>query len=149
MKKPLILLTLLLLLSPLVAVSLRAQGDRLLGTYLVEHGDVQSTVRFTRNADGRYQCQVTWVSNEPRPDGTYTLDVKNPDPSRRNVRADQVLLMENLVYDKVRDRWGQSQIYDPTSGKKYRVELSFKDSKTLVVKGMWGPFSRRIYWKKK
>ncbi len=149
MKKPLLLLTLLLLLSPLVAVSLRAQGDRLLGTYLVEHGDVQSTVRFTRNADGRYQCQVTWVSNEPRPDGTYTLDVKNPDPSRRNVRADQVLLMENLVYDKVRDRWGQSQIYDPTSGKKYRVELSFKDSKTLVVKGMWGPFSRRIYWKKK
>lgn len=149
MKKPLLLLTLLLLLSPLAAVSLRAQGDRLLGTYLVEHGDVQSTVRFTRNADGRYQCQVTWVSNEPRPDGTYTLDVKNPDPSRRNVRADQVLLMENLVYDKVRDRWGQSQIYDPTSGKKYRVELSFKDSKTLVVKGMWGPFSRRIYWKKK
>ena len=130
MKKPLLLLTLFLLLA---AVSLRAQGDRLLGTYLVEHGDVQSTVRFTRNADGRYQCQVTWVSNEPRPDGTYTLDVKNPDPSRR----------------KVRDRWGQSQIYDPTSGKKYRVELSFKDSKTLVVKGMWGPFSRRIYWKKK
>ncbi len=149
MKKLLYYLLPLLLFCPLAANGLRAQGDRLLGTYLVEHGKVQSTVRFTRNADGRYQCQVTWVSNEPRPDGTYTYDLKNPDPSRRNVRSDRVVLMENLVYDPLRNRWGDSQIYDPTSGKKYRVELSFKDDKTLVVKGMWGPFSRRIYWKKK
>ncbi len=138
-----------MLLCPLMASSLRAQADRLIGTYLVKHGDVQSTVRFTKNADGRYQCQVAWVSNEPRPDGTYTYDVKNPDPSRRNVRSDRVLLMENLVYDKIHDRWGDSYIYDPTSGKKFRVELSFKDDKTLIVKGMWGPFSRKIYWTKK
>ena len=139
----------LMLLCPLVTGSLWAQGDRLLGNYHVVHGKFQSTVCFTKNADGRYQCQVTWVSNEPRPDGTYTYDVKNPDTSRRNVRSDRVLLMEDLVYDKTLDRWGDSQIYDPTSGKKYRVELSFKDDKTLIVKGMWGPFSRKIYWTKK
>ena len=137
------------MLLPLVAAGMCAQGDRLLGTYFIEHGGVQSTVRFTKDADGHYQCQVTWVSNEPRPDGTYTYDVKNPDPARRSVRSDHVMLMEHLVYDESRKVWGDSRIYDPTSGKYFKVELSFKDEQTLTVKGMWGPFSRKIYWTKK
>jgi len=138
-----------ILLSLLPLMFLMAQSDRLLGIYLVEHNDVQSTVRFTKDGDGTYRCQVTWVSDQPGPDGIYDYDTKNPDKSKRSVRADRIVLMEGLKYDSDRKVWGNSRIYDPTSGKSFRVELSFKDKNVLIVKGMWGPFSRKIYWTKK
>ena len=139
----------LMLFAPLMASVLWAQADRLLGTYHVVHGKVESDVRITKQANGTYQCQVLWVSDQPGPDGKYGYDVKNPDPALRNVRLDRVVLMDGLVYKPELKVWGDARIYDPTSGKSYRVELSFKDDKTLTVKGMWGPFSRKIYWEKK
>ena len=90
---------------------------------------------------------VLWVSNVKKEDGTLRRDVKNPDPAKRNITTDKVVLIDKVKYDG-KDTWKDGKIYDPTRGKYFTVALSFKDDKTLTVKGYLGPFFGRVYWKK-
>ena len=54
-------------------------------------------------------------------------------------------LMQALNDDK---EWGDADIYDPSSGKIYDVDIEFKDAKTLEVYGnIWG-IGKTVYWKK-
>ena len=87
------------------------------------------------------------MSNLKNEDGTIRTDVKNPDASKRNVRADQIVLIDKVTFDG-EDKWKDGKIYDPTSGKEYTVTLYFKDDKTLTVKGSIGPLFKRMYWTK-
>ena len=64
-----------------------------------------------------------------------------------NVTTDKVVLIDKVKYDG-KDTWKDGKIYDPTRGKYFTVALSFKDEKTLTVKGYLGPFFGRVYWKK-
>ena len=43
---------------------------------------------------------------------------------------------------------GGGKIYAPTRGKSFKVRISFKDAKTLKVRGSWGPISETVYWTK-
>lgn len=63
-------------------------------------------------------------------------------------QADKIVLIDNVTYNAKSNTWKGGQIYDPTSGKTFKVELYFKDAKTLTVKGMLGPFFERMYWTK-
>jgi len=107
---------------------------------------VDSRIKIYKYADG-YRAQCTWVSDLKMEDGTLRRDVKNPDPAKRNITSDKVVLIDKVKYDG-KGTWKDGKIYDPTSGKKYTVALSFKDEKTLTVKGYLGPFFGRVYWKK-
>ena len=127
-------------------VSVFAQSDKIVGDYKCEHNGVKSKVRIFKHSDG-YRAQVTWVSNLKNEDGTIRTDVKNPDASKSNVRADQIVLIDKVTFDG-EDKWKDGKIYDPTSGKEYTVTLYFKDDKTLTVKGSIGPLFKRMYWTK-
>lgn len=122
-----------------------AQADKVCGNYTAERNGVKSKVKVFKHGDG-YRAQVTWVDNLKMADGSLRLDVKNPDPAKRKVRADQIVLIDKVVYKAKDNEWAGGKIYDPTSGKTYTVTLYFKDDKTLTVKGSIGPFFQRMYW---
>lgn len=120
-------------------------GDRILGVYSAERDGNLSRVRITKNGDG-YRAQVIWLDRPNDAQGKPRLDIHNPDPKKRTVRADQVVLIEKVTYrDGV---WEDGEIYDPTSGKSYTVEVKMKDSDTLAVKGSLLLFSQTVYWKR-
>ncbi|MBQ9525318.1 MAG: DUF2147 domain-containing protein [Bacteroidaceae bacterium] len=123
-----------------------AQADKIVGEYQCEHDGVDSRIIIYKYADG-YRAQCTWVSDLKKEDGTLRRDVKNPDPAKRNITNDKVVLIDKVKYDG-KDTWKDGKIYDPTRGKYFTVALSFKDEKTLTVKGYLGPFFGRVYWKK-
>ena len=57
------------------------------------------------------------------------------------------MLVEKVTFDGD-DTWENGNIYDPTSGKVYRVEMYFDKPNVLTVKGKLGPFFKRVYWQK-
>lgn len=134
----------------LVATNTFAQSaaDKIIGVYSVEEEGRQSKVRFTKCADGSYQGQIIWLSEPNNPDGSRKMDVKNPDPAKRNTPADQVVIVYGISYDAKKQAWNGGKVYKPINGKTYKVECSFKDDATLRVKGSLGPISLSRYWKK-
>lgn len=136
----------MMLIALLMAVSSAfAQADKIVGNYKCVRDGVNSKVKIFKHGDG-YRAQVTWVDNLKMPDGSLRKDVKNPDPAKRNVQADKIVLIDKVKFNK--DKWDGGKIYDPTNGKTYTVTLYFKDDKTLTVKGSIGPFFERMYWTK-
>ncbi len=127
--------------------SVFAQADKIVGNYSAERNGVKSKVKIYKYNDG-YRAQVTWVDNLKMEDGSIRTDVKNPDASKRKVRADEIVLIDKVTYNAEDKEWGNGKIYDPTSGKVFTVKLYFKDEKTLTVKGSIGPFFQRMYWTK-
>ena len=134
----------------LVATNTFAQSaaDKIVGVYSVEEEGRQSKVRFTKQADGTYQGQIIWLLNPNNPDGSRKYDTKNPDPKLRTVPADQVVIVYGVRYNAEDQCWEGGKVYKPNNGKTYKVELSFKDAKTLRVKGSLGPVSLSRYWNK-
>lgn len=137
----------MLVMLMISAASCFAQADKIVGTYKCVRDGVNSKVKIFKHGDG-YRAQVIWVDNLKMPDGSIRKDPKNPDAKKRNVQADQIVLIDKVVYKAKDDKWSDGKIYDPTNGKTYTVNLYFKDAKTLTVKGSIGPFFERMYWTK-
>lgn len=138
-------LTTLLVVLLMAVASAFAQADKIVGNYKCVRDGVNSKVKIFKHGNG-YRAQVTWVDNLKMPDGSLRKDVKNPDPAKRSVQADKIVLIDKVVYKD--GKWADGKIYDPTNGKTYTVTLYFKDDKTLTVKGSIGPFFERMYWTK-
>lgn len=126
----------------------QSAADKIVGVYQVEEEGRQSKVRFTKCADGTYQGQIIWLSQPNNSDGTRKMDVKNPDPAKRNTPSDQVVIVYGIRYDAKKNAWNGGRVYKPINGKTYKVECSFDDATTLRVKGSLGPISLSRYWKK-
>lgn len=119
-------------------------GDKIIGDYWVVQDDDKSKVRFTKTGENAYKAQVIWLEKERDSKGNIRKDVKNPDESKRNTPASQIVLIDKITYKD--GEWAEGKIYDPTRGKYFTVCIWFHDDKTLCVKGSWGPFSQKIYW---
>lgn len=143
MKKVMSLLACVLM----TAASLCAQTDKIVGNYKVVRNGVASKVKVFKH-DGGYRAQVTWVDNLKKEDGSIRTDEKNPDKSKRNVRADQIVLIDKVTYDSKENAWTNGKIYDPTSGKTYKVKLWFDGNKVLKMRGYIGPFHDTSEWTK-
>lgn len=121
-------------------------GDNIVGTYLVDHRGEKSKVKVSKNADGSYTAQVFWVQNRTEKDGSVRKDAKNPDKSLRNVDCDKIVIFKGLKYDSSSKTWGGTTIYDPVRGLNASLKASFKDSKTLTLKGSKMGFSETVTW---
>ena len=127
-------------------VNLCAQkADKIVGTYQVERNGVKSKVKIFKHNNG-YRAQVIWVDNLKKADGSMRLDEKNPDKSKRSVRADQIVLIDKVTYDADDDVWSDGKIYDPTNGKTYKVKLWFDSEKVLKMRGYVGIFYDTSEW---
>ena len=139
----------MIMLTLVLAVSgAFAQADKVVGTYKAVRNGVTSKVKVFKYQDG-YRAQVLWVDNLKMEGGSIRKDPKNPDASKRNTRADQIVLIDKVKYNG-KDNWNEGKIYDPTSGKVYSVTLSFKNDKTLKVRGYIGTpmLGESMYWTK-
>lgn len=136
-------------LALFVAGGVSAQNpDRIVGLYkAVEEGN-EFKAEFRRQADGSYRAQVVWLKNPVNPDGTPKLDEKNPDKSKRSVRADRIVLIDWVKYDARKGVWSGGRVYDPTKGKSYKVDVSFNNDSTLRVTGSLMGIGRSVYWTK-
>lgn len=111
--------------------------DSIVGEYLVpdkKNGD--SKVRFIRNADSTYDCQVFWleVPTDPKT-GKFWLDERNPDKSKRNVRCDRLFIVRGLGYNAEKKQWDGAKIYDPNRGITARMTGKFLEDGTLEIRG--------------
>lgn len=130
------------------AQEMNSKGDNIIGEYLYAKKTGDSKIRISKAADGTYTAQVFWVANALDENGNKRKDVKNKDKKLRNVDLDKVVIIKGLKYDADDNEWGDAEIYDPSSGKIYDVDIEFKDSKTLEVYGnIWG-IGKTVYWKK-
>ena len=141
---------LMLIACMMVGMSAFAQsnaGDKIIGTYkAIQDGNV-SKVKISKVGNG-YKAQVIWLEEPNNADGTPKTDKKNPDASKRNNPADKIVLISKVTYDSKSNTWGNGKIYDPTKGKSFKVEIKFKDDKTLQVKGSLAIFSQTVTWTK-
>ncbi len=142
------LLCSVLFAAPSFSQSMNSKGDNIIGEYLSIKDGGKSKIRVTKASDGTYTAQVFWVERALDKDGNKRKDSKNPDKSLRNVTLDNVVIIKALKYDADDQEWGDTEIYDPSSGKIYDVDIEFKDSKTLKVYGnIWG-IGKTVYWEK-
>ena len=123
-------------------------GDKILGTYQAIEEGSESKVRFTKQADGTYRCQIFWLKESTNADGTKKKDAKNPDAKKSKMDADQVVLIESIRYDAKNDEWNDGKIYNPKSGKSYKATVTFESPTKLRVKGSLLGFSKSVYWNK-
>ena len=133
---------------PSFAQNMNSKGDNIIGEYLYVKKEGDSKIRISKAADGTYTAQVFWVANALDEKGNKRKDVKNKDKNLRNVDLDKVVIIKGLKYDADDKEWGDTEIYDPTAGKIYDVDIEFKDAKTLKVYGnIWG-IGKTVYWTK-
>lgn len=137
----------LLFLAFCLTMTLHAQhaADKIVGIYKAEKDGRNSKVKIFKHADG-YRAQIIWLENMKNSDGTLRTDRKNPDPAKRDIPSDKIVLVEKVIYKD--GKWTDGKIYDPTNGKMYSVDLYFDSPDVLTVKGKLGPFFKRVYWKK-
>ena len=88
-----ILLSFSLLIISLCTVF--AQADKVIGEYQCVHDGVDSRIKIFKYEDG-YRAQCVWVSNLKMADGTLRRDVKNPDPAKRKVTNDKIVLIDKV-----------------------------------------------------
>lgn len=134
-----------ILLTIFCTLGMMAQADKIVGTYKAVHDGKESKVKIFKYQNG-YRAQVCWLKETKNPDGSVKKDVKNPDKAKRNTPADQIVLVDKVTYED--SMWKNGKIYEPTSGRTYKVEIKFKDAKTLEVRGKLGPFGKSVYWTK-
>lgn len=139
------ILSLLLVAFFALNVSMSAQNpaDKIVGTYKVEKEGSVSKVKIFKHGNG-YRAQIFWLQNPKNPDGSVKMDLKNPDPSKRQTPSDQIVLVDKVTFDD--GEWTNGRIYDPQSGKVYKVDLYFEKPNVLTVKGKLGPFYKKMYW---
>lgn len=153
MKKLLLVFALFLASLPSSFAQIRgnnAESDSIVGEYLVpdaKNGD--SKVRFTKNAEGTFDCQVFWLErpNDPAT-GKPWLDVKNPDKSLRSRRSDSLYIINGLKYNADKQQWDGAKVYDPNRGIKANVTCKFLPSGELQVKGTVLGIGESQNWKR-
>lgn len=115
----------------------KVAADDILGEYLVpdaKNGD--SKVRFTKNQDGTFNCQVFWLEKPIDPStGKPWLDYKNPDKSLRSRRTDSVVLIKGLKFNAGKKVWDGTKVYDPNRGISANVTCTLQPDGSLQVRG--------------
>lgn len=129
--------------------SLNEKADSILGEYLVPDPGNDSKVRFTKNSDGTYNCQIFWLEHNINPEnGQPWTDLKNPDKSLRSRRCDSIVIISGLKYDADKKVWNGAKIYDPNRGIKANVTCQFMPDGQLMLKGTVLGIGEKVYWKK-
>ena len=141
------LLLLLVCLGATLSLSAQSAADKIVGVYRVVKDGRNSKVKVFKHAGGD-RAQVIWLENMKNPDGSQRTDTKNPDPAKRHTPSNQIVLVDKVTYDADDNEWEDGRIYDPTSGKTYKVEMYFEKPGVLTVKGKLGPFYKKMYWTK-
>jgi len=126
-------LVLFLTTLPLTAGASRA--DRAVGLWWAEGGAAQ--VEIAPCAEGL--CgHVVWLRSPFDENGCPMRDSRNPDPTLRDRELVGIELLRGLRPSQSQERWTDGDIYDPTSGHRYRAVISLDGPDRLRVRGYVG-----------
>ena len=133
-----------------VSAFAQTKADAILGDYYVKdakNGD--SKVRFTKNAQGTYDCKIIWIKDPIDPKtGQPWKDFRNPDKSLRDKELNGAFLVRGLVYDPSGDKWSGAKIYDPNRGIKANATMKFSSPDKLEVSGKVLGIGEKQIWDK-
>lgn len=107
----------------------KGSADAICGVFLVTSpkNDVDKIkLHITRTTQGTYQGRIIWIYPEKNPDGSARTDQNNPDKSLRGRSATEILMFWGLKHDD--GKWVGGTLYDPTSGKKYGIQLKMSSN---------------------
>ena len=132
------------------AISAAAQNaDDILGEYFSKQGADEYKARISRNADGSYKGQITWVSNPIDPaTGKTALDVKNPDKSLRSTPCDRIVLFNGVKFNSAKKIWDGAKIYDPQRGIKANLSIKKNADGNLSIRGSLMGIGETVIWKR-
>ena len=145
---PALALALMSFYPALADTSMNSRGDNIVGDYEGSHSGVDFKVHFSRNDDGTYNAQMTYVQNLVDARGNIHYDTKNPDKSRRNVPIDRVVIIEGLRFNAEKSQWDGAKIYDPQRGIRVKVTAKFLDDKRLKLRGSVLGIGESVVWEK-
>jgi uncharacterized protein (DUF2147 family) len=134
MKPSSLICTLAFFLSVTVTNAQEFKDTDLIGDWLVS--EKTALISFFKDGD-KFYGMTKWMGKPKNADGTWRLDVKNPDPSKRSRKLLGDLLCKNFEYsgDGV---WEGGTIYDSRSGKTYKAKITMKDINTITLRGFIG-----------
>lgn len=109
----------------------RAQAPSVAGLWLDNEG--KAAVEISR-CDTNMCGKIVWLKDSADPQGKAWMDILNPDESKRKTPICGLPVIGDLKR-QAGGEWTEGWIYDPEQGKRFNVELSLKDDKTLNVLG--------------
>lgn len=124
----------------------QSAADKIIGTYYAEGTSGKaSKIKIYKYQDG-YRAQVCWIEEPKNADGSWKLDIKNPDKNRAKQPVSQAIIIDKVTYDD--GEWADGKVYNPEDGRCWTVTIKFKDDKTLAVRGSFFGIGKTVYWKK-
>lgn len=142
---------LLLLMCLLGVERASAQANRIVGTYqLVSDVTGEPSRVKIYKVGNTYEAQIIWLQHPNDANGNPKLDSKNPDAKLRSRKIVGTVIMKGLKYDADDQEWSGGRIYDPATGKSYKVVCSFESARVLKVRGYIGipTLGRTVKWTK-
>jgi len=128
-----VLLPLLLLVT--ASVTAAAQTAAPLGNWLTEKKD--GIVEVYRCAGGDTLCgKLVWFKIKPDDPNPLGLDLKDPDPARRNQPLCDLIFMWGFKSSE--PNWEDGSVYDPDDGYTYHATMKLRVDGTLDLHGYIG-----------
>lgn len=121
------------LIMSLMLVSIKSfSQDEIKGVWLNQDKDAE--IQITEK-DNKYYGEIIWLLNPKDKNGEIKKDSKNPDKTKQNQSLVGLEILKDLKYSK--KEWSKGIIYDPKSGKTYKLTAKIKDNK-LYLRGYIG-----------
>lgn len=134
-----------------ISCAVAQNADKIVGTYSLVSDITKEASKVKIYKSGNdYEAQIVWLQHPNDASGKPKRDSKNPDENLRSRTIVGTVILKGLSYDKDEDNWSGGKIYDPATGKTYKVVCNFESEKKLKVRGYIGipTFGRTLYWTK-
>ena len=102
------------------------------GVWLNQDKDAEIKIIEKNN---KYYGKITWLLNPKNEKGNPKKDTKNPNPKKQKENILGLEIIKNLEFSK--KEWNKGTIYDPKTGKTYKLYAKIKDKK-LHLRGYVG-----------
>ncbi|HRH50376.1 MAG TPA: DUF2147 domain-containing protein [Panacibacter sp.] len=84
----------------------------------------------------KFYGKIIWL-DKPVVNGKERVDIENPDKTKRTQTIVGLPILNSFEFNGS-DSWNSGTIYDPKTGKTYSCTITFKDQKTIKVRGYIG-----------
>lgn len=132
----------MLVIGMLLATSMSAQTDNIIGVWLTEDKEAQVEIFKSNNL---YVGKIIWLRepNNPRT-GKPWLDDKNKDAKKRVLPLIGSFMLWDFKYDD--KEYVGGKVYDSRDGKTYAGKLWLTNKNTLKMRGYVGFFYSTETW---
>jgi len=87
--------------------------------------------------NNKYYGKIIWLKDGKDKSGNPKVDLKNPDPAKRNKPLIGLIMLRDFKYEE-EGEWSGGRLYNPSDGKEYKAYFRMKDPRTLLVRGYVG-----------